>query len=64
MFTPSEKPGERQRAWLIAGEPSDPDEPGRQRAKVGSRSIEVERFDPFRLNQDAPVFLKFDVDQV
>ena len=26
---PSEKPGERQRAWLIAGEKSDPNEPGR-----------------------------------
>ena len=28
-MSPSEKPGERQRAWLIAGEKSDPNEPGR-----------------------------------
>ena len=28
---PSEKPGERQRAWLVTGETSDPNEPGRKR---------------------------------
>ena len=32
-LSPSEKPGERQRAWLITGEKSDPSEPERERGK-------------------------------
>ena len=30
-MNPSEKPGERQRAWFVTGEISDPNEPGRKR---------------------------------
>ena len=49
-WRPSEKPGERQRAWLITGEPSDSDEPGRQHPETKSRSGDAERSDPHELN--------------
>ena len=50
LVRPSEKPGERQRAWLITGEPSNSDEPGRQHPETKSRSGDAERSDPHELN--------------